>query len=87
MTNVTVNIDQLLPQAGSDSKGRKIAYIDSAAKAAQSDTVTLGGATSIVHAQLKIDATGATETHTLSTNVITLTSATTGAVSGIVIYR
>lgn len=87
MTNVNISIDSLLPQAGSDSKGRKIAFIDGAAKAAQNDTLTLGGATAIVYASVSIDATGASETNTISGNVLTLTSATTGTVSGIIIYR
>jgi hypothetical protein len=88
VTNTNVSIDSLLPQAGSDSKGRKIAFIDGESKLLQNDTLTLTGATTIDYAVLSIDSTGASETHTISGKVITLTSATGSAtVSGIVVYR
>jgi len=87
MTNVNLNEDALLPQAGTDSKGRKLSFVNSATKAAQNDTITLNGANSIDWAILTIDATGAAETYTPSGNVITLTSTTTGAVSGVILYR
>jgi len=87
MTNVNINEDKLLPQAGSDSEGRTFSFVTSAAKAAQNDTITLTSAKVIDWAILTIDATGASEDYTISGNVITLTSATTGAVSGIIISR
>lgn len=87
MANVNAEGEQVYPQAGADAKGRKIAFIDSATKAAQNDTVTVGNADEVVWAALTIDATGASEPYTISGNVITLTSATTGAVSGVVLYR
>ena len=87
MADVKISTDQLLPQAGSDSSGRKFAFIDSVAKATQNDTITLVSESTIEYAVISIDATGTSETHTISGNEITLTSATTGTVSGIIVYR
>lgn len=87
MANVNVSVDQLLPQSGSDSQGRKMTILSGETKAAQNDTITLSGASSVDYAILSIDATGASETHTISGNVVTLTSATTGTVSGIIVYK
>ena len=76
----------LLPQAGSDSKGRKIGLIDSVAKATQNDTVTVLNAVNVQVLSCIDDTTGAFETHTVSGNVITLTSATTGAKTIQILY-
>ena len=78
-TNVNVTPSEILPQAGADSSGVKFKKIDSVAKAAQNDTVTVLGATAVEVVSAIDDTTGAFETHTVSGNVITLTSATTGA--------
>ena len=51
-------------------------------KAAQNDIFTVTGLTAVTGAYLQF-ASGAVETMTLATNVITLTSATTGVVSGL----
>ncbi len=87
MANVNVNLDELSPQAGADSAGRRVSFVASATKAAQNDTLTFVGATSVVHVALTIDATGVSEPTTKATNVVTLTSVTTGAVSGTVIFK
>ena len=87
MANVNVSAEQIYPQAGSDSQGRKLGLIDSVAKAAQNDTVTVKNATSVQVLSCIHDATGAHETHTVSGNVITLTSATTGAKTIQVLYK
>lgn len=87
MANVDINEDKLLTQAGTDGEGRKFSFVASATKAAQNDTLTLRSASEIVYVVLSIDATGASETHTISGNVITLTSITTGTVSGIVVFK
>jgi len=79
MTNVNVTAEDIVPQAGADLKGRKLKIIDSAAKAAQNDTVTVLGATLVQVLSCIDDTTGAHEAHTVSGNVITLTSVTTGA--------
>ena len=44
MANVNVAAEEILPQAGADSKGRKLGLIDSVAKVAQNDTVTVTNA-------------------------------------------
>ena len=87
MTDVKKAVEQLLPQAGADNAGGRIGFLDSATKAAQNDTVTITNASYVTHVALTIDASGVAEPTTISGNTITLTSATTGAVSGIVIYK
>jgi len=87
MTDVDVAGDRILENGGTGSAGQKVMYIDGAAKAAQNDTLTITNANTVLLAILQIDATGAAEPNTKSTNVITLTSATTGTVSGIVYYK
>ncbi len=87
MTNVNLVAEELYPQAGADNKGRKLGYINSGVKAAQNDTWTVTNASEVVQAFLQIDATGEAEENTLSTNIITLTSATTTPASGLIIFR
>ena len=87
MTNVNVTAEELFPQAGSNLKGWSIGRVDSGAKAAQNDTWTVKNAKEVLQAFVQIDATGAAEGNTISGNVITLTSATTGASSGLIIFR
>jgi len=89
-TNVNVRAQILYPQAGADLKGRRLALIDSVAKAAQNDTVTVTNASSVATIQVLSainDATGEWESHTVSNNVITLTSATTGAKTLMVLIK
>ena len=87
MTNVNAAVTEVAPIGGAANSGRKIGYLNSAAKAAQNDTVTVTNAKAVEWAILTVDADGSPEAVTLSTNVITLTDATTGNVSGIVYYR
>lgn len=87
MANVNTAAENLLPQAGADSQGRKLGLIDSVAKASQNDTVTVTNASSVQVLSAIHDATGAFETHTVSGNVITLTSATTGAKTLQILYK
>ena len=87
MANVNATVQELLPQAGSDMKGTKIGFLNSATKATQNDTVTVTNATTVDYAILTIDADGTEESVTISGNVITCTDLTTGAVSGLVVYR
>jgi hypothetical protein len=68
-------------------EGWKLGFLASATKAAQNDTVTITNATEIKHVSVTLDATGAAESSTKATNVITLTANTTGAVSGLILYR
>ena len=87
MANVNAAATQLSPIGGIPNSGIRIGFLDSATKAAQNDTVTITNATTVEWAILTIDADGSEEAVTISGNVITLTDATTGAVSGIVLYK
>lgn len=86
MTNVNAQAIQMIPGSPADSKGRRLGIIDSVAKAAQNDTVTITNASSVQVVSAIDDTTGAFETHTVSGAVITMTSATTGAKTLIVWY-
>jgi len=87
MTNVNVVAVEVSPLGGATNAGYRIGYIDSGAKAAQNDTWTVSNADSVLLAFPTVDATGASGLYTVATNVITLTSATTGAHSAFVIYK
>ena len=87
MTNTSVTAEEILPQGGSNLRGWKLGWVDSGAKAAQNDTWTIANATEVKAAWITIDASGTFETHTISTNVITLTSATATACSGLILFR
>ena len=87
MTNVTASVTQVSPIDGSFNDGTRLVYLDTTAKAAQNDTVTIANATTVVWADLQIAATGAQEAYTVSGNVITCTSATTGSVKGLVLIK
>jgi hypothetical protein len=86
MTNVNLAATEIGPLAGSTNAGWKIGFIQSAAKAAQNDTWTVNNANKIIWAIPTVDATGVSGAYTAATNVITLTSATTGAHSALIIY-
>lgn len=87
MTNTNLIAVEILPQAGSNNKGWKLGLVDSGAKAAQNDTWTITNASEVIVAWPTLDATGAAETHTIATNVITLTGATGTACSGLVLFK
>jgi len=87
MTNVSKAAVEVQPQAGADSQGRKLGLIDSVAKAAQNDTVTITNASVVQVLSCIDDTTGAFEAHTVSGNVVTMTSVTTGAKTLLVLYR
>lgn len=87
MTNVNAAVTELVPLGGATNAGVKVGYLASNLKAAQNDTVTITNASEVIHTGLQIVATGAAEPYTLSTNVITATSATTGSVRGIILYK
>jgi len=78
-----------LTTIGSNKNGDKLGYFTGVAKATQNDTITIVGVNQLVKVlSLKLDATGAFETHTVSGKIITCTSATGSAtVTGFVIYR
>jgi hypothetical protein len=87
MANVNTTADIVSPVGGAMNDGTRLVYLGTTAKAAQNDTVTLQNVTTVLHANLVIVATGAAETYTVSNNVITLTSATTGSVRGVLVVR
>ena len=87
MTNINTSVGRLYAGAAAGNDGKKIGYVASVDKAAQNDTITITNADEVVSCNLKIVATGAFEPHTKSGNVITLTSATTGAVEGDIVYK
>jgi len=85
--NVNVTLERI--GIGGNDSGIRISSINSEAKAAQSDTWTLLGASTVISVIVTDDTTGALEAITqsnISGNVVTLPSSTTGAKSGIVIY-
>ena len=86
-TNTNVNVERIGGTIGSGLERYKLGFIDSKAKAAQNDTWTVKNIKKLIGvSNISVDATGASETFTISGNVITLTSATTGACSGTIIY-
>jgi hypothetical protein len=87
MTNTSTVVKEIAPLGGATLGGYKLGWLVATAKAAMNDTVTITNASTINTAFLQITATGASEANTLATNVITCTSATTGQVQGLLIYK
>jgi len=87
MTNVNATVERVFPQAGAGNDGLKVGFLNSVAKAAQNDTVTITNATTVEWANLTTDADGVADPVTISTNVLTLTSATATPASGLVFYK
>lgn len=87
MTNVNAAVVEVKPLGGAGNDGLKLGWLDSVAKAAQNDTVTVTNADSVEWADLTTDADGVADPVTISGNVMTLTSATASAASGLVLYK
>ena len=87
MANVNVSATRLSPIGGVTNGGWRTGFIDSGTKAAQNDTWTVKNASEVKLCWPTLDATGAAETHTIATNVITLTGATGTACSALVLFR
>jgi len=87
MTNVNVAAVELVPLGGSTSAGWKLGFIDSGAKAAQNDTWTVTNASEIATVLVADDSAGTLDACTISSNVITLTGAATGATTGLIVYK
>jgi len=85
-TNVAVVITDNIG-IGGNASGKRLGVVDSAAKGAQNDTLTISNASSIVVAELYDDTSGVLDPATISSNVITLTGSTTGHVSGTIVYK
>lgn len=89
MGAATVNAEvvRIYPATAVNNSGEQMGYIASTAKVAQNDKIKITNANTIIHANLSIVTTGASETYTISGNEITLTSATTGHVRGFIYYK
>jgi len=87
MTNVNATVKQIAPVGGAGNDGLKLGWLDSVDKAAQNDTVTITNARVVEWAGLTTDADGVADPVTISGNVMTLTSATATAASGLVLYK
>ena len=87
MTNVNVTAGRLAELGGATNAGIKIGFVDSGAKAAAGDTWTVKNATTVLYASICDDSDGSPSVPTISTNVITLTTANTGTASGIIIFK
>jgi len=87
MTNVNVTVQELAPLGGNTNAGWKIGFVDSGAKAAQNDTWTVTNASEIAQAWVADDSAGTLDACTISSNVITLTGAATGATTGLLVYK
>ncbi len=87
MANVNVTAGRVAELGGASNSGMKLGFIDSAAYATQNDTLTVKNASEVVWCTFTTDADGVANPATLSTNVITLTSATATAASGFIIFK
>ena len=87
MANVNTTVDRIYSATAAGSDGTKFGFITSTVKAAQNDTITFTNASEIIDADFRVVATGAAEPYTISGNVVTLTSAATGAVRGKILYK
>lgn len=86
-TNVNVVAVELVPLGGATLAGYKLGFIESAAKAAQNDTWTVTNASAIKFICPIDDSDGLLAIPTISGNVVTLTSASTGAASALIVYK
>jgi len=87
MTNVNVTAERLAELGGAANDGKKIGFVNSADKAAQNDTWTVKNASEVLWAVITTDADGVADPVTISSNVITLTSATASSASGYIIFK
>lgn len=89
MTTVNTYLTRISPCGGVAKDGLKLGFIEAVTKDAQNDTLTVKNARATVLAWPLVVSTGAAEGYTIATNVITLTSATTGTsdFSALVLYQ
>jgi len=87
MANVNVTAGRLAELGGATNSGLKIGFVDSGAYATQNDTWTVKNAKEVIFAVCTTDADGVANPVTISSNVITLTSATATAASGFIIFK
>jgi len=87
MTNANVTVERLSENGLVSSSGYKIGVISSGAKVAQNDTWTVLNVDEIVYINITDDSTGVVDANTISSNVVTLTNASTGAATGFIVYK
>jgi len=90
MANIDIALIELAPMGGIGGSSWKLGFVDSATKAGQNDTLTISNADSVAgigSVHLHDDTTGVMDAGTVSGAVITLTTAATGTVSGVVVYK
>jgi hypothetical protein len=87
-TNTKTTVTEIAPLGGSTLGGYKLGWLAKTTKPLTNDKITVTNASYIDRAFLQIDDTGVAEPNTLSTNAITLTSATEATyVRGLIIYK
>lgn len=87
-TNTNVVAVRIAELGGATNAGLKLGFIDSEAYGTQNDTWTVTNASAVLFADVTTDADGvANVVSGISTNVITLSSATATAASGLIIFR
>jgi len=87
MTNTDISATELATLGGATNDGLKLGIIVSGTKAAQNDTITVNNAKAVLYACCLTDADGVSDPITISTNVMTLTSATATAGTIFLVYR
>ena len=86
MTNVNATVKEIMPLGGSDNAGYFLGVLESTARAAQNDTITITNASEVIIANLR-DTDDTLETMTYATNVITMTRDDTTNVTGLVLCK
>jgi len=87
-TNVNVTAGRVAELGGATNSGIKIGFVDSGAYGTQNDTWTVTNASEVLFAMVTTDADGvANVVSGITTNVITLSSGTATAASGLIIFK
>jgi len=86
MANVNTTVIELYPIGGKTNQGYFLGVLESTARAAQNDTITITNCSEVVVANL-VDSDDTLETMTYDTNVITMTRNDNTNVRGLVLCR
>ena len=86
MANINAKVVPLYPNGGTTNAGYFIGVLESTARAAQNDTITITNASEVIIANLR-DTDDTLETMTYATNVITMTRDDNTNVLGIVVCK
>ncbi len=87
MTNINTAAIELAPLGGATNGGIRLGLVNSIGKAAQNDTWTITNAALVIGAFVYDDSAGTLDAVTISTNVLTLTGAATGAATGFILFK